>query len=144
MKIRMAFAGAALTAVLLSGCGANVNNGSQPAADVMNATQHVTKQAPTGALGDKQHVQIARTIADGLVKRGYAKQAFAFVVGNTAYVAINQKHPTKTNLGMRQKNAIVKAVKQIDHRVKTVYVSASPDAFHRFQSFAGDRSEELV
>ncbi|GMA60698.1 YhcN/YlaJ family sporulation lipoprotein [Alicyclobacillus fastidiosus] len=138
MKTRLTLASAALVALVLSGCAANVNNTSKRAADVMNATQRVTKQAPTGAIGDPQHVQMATNIANGLVKRGYAKNAFVFVVGRTAYVAIDQKKPTKTDLGMKQKDAIVNAVKHIDNRVDTVYVSASPDAYHRFQSFAGE------
>ncbi|WAH39075.1 YhcN/YlaJ family sporulation lipoprotein [Alicyclobacillus dauci] len=144
MKKRLGLAGIAFVAFVLTGCGANTNNGSKPAADVMNATNRVTNgtvnRVTNGAarLGDRNHFQMATKIANGLVKAGYAKNAFAFVTGNTAYVAITQKGPAKTNMTMQEKNRIAASVKRMDKRIQTVYVSANPDVYQRFQSFAKD------
>lgn len=127
----------ALLTLSLTGCGASVNNASKPAADVMNATFRTTNSV-SNQLSDPQHVQLASKIANGLVKKGYAKQAFAFVVGDQAYVAINQTGKTNTNVTTQQKDRITAAVKQIDGRIHTVSVTSNPQAFHRFQSFAND------
>lgn len=138
MKKRLTIASAALFVLVLTGCGADVNNNSKPAADVMNATKNVTRNPANGRVADKSHVQLATKIANGLVKKGYAKNAFAFVVGDSAYVAVTQKGKSKTNLGLAQKNKIGTAVKRIDNRIHHVYVSANPDVYQRFQSFAND------
>lgn len=148
--------------LMLAGCGANVNNASKPAADVMNATNRagnavgnatnrvgdaagnaanragdVAGNAPAQArqaAGDKLHM--ATNISNQLVNQGYAKHVFTFVVGDNAYVAVDQGNQQDGKMGTTNKKHIEDAVKRIDNRVKNVYVSANPNTYARFQGYA--------
>lgn len=140
MKVKVSFLSIGLASMILVGCGANVNNGSKPAADVMNATHRVANNTVGNRAADSQHMKMATNISDQLVKQGYATHAFTFVVGDNAYVAVNQTKnaQTKTNQGIAQKQKIEQAVRKIDSRVRNVYVSANPGTYARFQSFANN------
>lgn len=148
MKNRLAFASMALIVLTLSGCGANMSNSANPGADVMNATRQGVKNTMNVVTGKGTHaahqtskdMRSSTVIANGLVRDGYAKHAFAFVVGDNAYVAIEQRSAGKTTLGLQDKNKISASVKRLDKHIKTVYVSANPDAYARFQSFTRDMS----
>lgn len=140
MKLRISLLSVGLASLTLVGCGANVNNASKPAADVMNATHNVAKNAVGSHAADSQHMRMASNISNQLVKQGYATHAFTFVVGDNAYVAVNQTKgaQTETNMGMAQKQKIEQAVRKIDGRIRNVYVSANPGTYARFQSFANN------
>lgn len=156
MKSRTIFAGVTLVALIVSGCGANMGNTVKPAADVMNATRQTTRGTMNAVMGPgnrmtnratnqttnqtSRDMHASTDIANGLVHEGYAKRAFVFVVGDNAYVAIDQGTAAKTDLGTQEKNKISATVKRINKRVKTVYVSANPAAYARFQGFAHDMS----
>lgn len=128
--------GIGVLTLALVGCGANVNNVSKPAADVMNAT-HRAANATVGrrASGD-EHMRMATNISNQLVKQGYGKHVFTFVTGDTAYVAVNQGNQREAKMGVSNKSQIEATVKRIDARVKNVYVSANPQTYARFQGYA--------
>lgn len=139
--------GFGLLTLSLTGCGPQTGNVVQPGADVMNATRGAANttrgmvHSTATSMQDPRSMHMSKNIADGLVRDGYAKHAYVFVVGDTAYVAVDRKQNVKTNQALQEKNKIIATVKRLDRRVKTVFVSTNPNVMTRFQSFAGDLSK---
>ncbi|TDY43456.1 YhcN/YlaJ family sporulation lipoprotein [Alicyclobacillus sacchari] len=120
---------------LANGAATATRRAGQAAADIGNRIPGVPAN-PQHA--NAVHMQIAQKISDDLVRSGYAKQAVTFVAGDTAYVALQQAHPATTNEGLKDKQAISHRVRRMNPQIRTVYVSANPDVYTRFQSFAKD------
>ncbi len=146
--IKSAWIAAALCMVFIAtGCG-RVDNASQAANGVAQATRQAGNAVANTvqragqaadrvgqAMGDQAAVTFrqANDIASDLVRSGYAQRAIAFVMGDVAYLAIQA--PSAAGSEQRNKTQIADHVKSAFPAIRQVYVSEDPDVYARFEQF---------
>jgi spore cortex protein len=130
-------------------CGPNTANqaGNQVGNHVGNATNATgaavrnalnTNPARTNGVENGRRIHAEKRIADRVVNTGLVHQASVLVLGDTAYIGVTQNEGTHGDLSAAHKAQIADVVKKHDSKIKMVYVSANPDVYSHFQTFAGD------
>jgi YhcN/YlaJ family sporulation lipoprotein len=118
------------------GCGPSqtANNSTNPAL-VANQAGNLMRQPM-----QKTHhnLRVEQAIADEVTRIAHVKSSSVLLVGNTAYVAVELRQGTHTTLAKQTKDQIIRYVKSKHREVRTVWVSANPDAYQHFQRFAAD------
>lgn len=144
--------------VSLVGCNGNtVNNTatnatqsvSNAASDVAKTLRNTTNtvkntvkvatQDPHGVgLADINHADLNSALGNKIVSQHLAKKAYVYTVKKRAFVAVELSAKNASELTSSQKNAIISVVKKSDKNINSVYVTARPDVFQRFESFFRD------
>jgi YhcN/YlaJ family sporulation lipoprotein len=134
--------------ILLVGCGGNsmthtVQNSSysvsNAASDVAQKTANVAHTAardPHGVgMANLDFAKLNTQISQKIVSKHLAIQAYVYTVKQMAFVAVELPNGMHREITNAEKTAITSVVKQSDKQVNTVYVTARPDVFQRFESF---------
>lgn len=136
---------AVLSALTLVACGEYPNNRLGNTSTTTNVTksaanvQSALRIAPGRMdMGNVHRIHSEQRIADRVVKTGYVSQASVLVVGDTAYIGVVQKPGVHKEMSTSAKAHLAQIVKQFDKRIKTVYISANPDVYTHFRSFAAE------
>lgn len=123
-----------LTGALLAGCS---NNQVQPRTNQLTGTP-----GPTPVRMAKQdqanNLRPAENIASALVGKHNIRRANVFVVGQTAYVAVDIPETAQRNLTDQIKTSVANEARRVDPNLQRVFVSADPDVYQRFQGFNND------
>lgn len=128
----------------MAACGPNTaNKAANQVGNTANATGAAVRNAlntnPNRAGVDNgRRLHAEKRIADKVVRTGLVRQASALVLGDTAYIGVVQNEGVHGDLTAAHKTRIADAVKKQDPTIKMVYVSANPDVYSHFQTFAAD------
>ncbi|MCL6442834.1 MAG: YhcN/YlaJ family sporulation lipoprotein [Alicyclobacillus sp.] len=106
----------------------------QPGAAATNAGNAARPvPAPAG-----RRIRVEQSIANQVVRLAHVQSASVLVVGNTAYVAVVLRHGVSTGPANATKQHVASKIKATHPGIQTVFVSANPDVYQRFQNFTSD------
>jgi spore cortex protein len=129
----------AASMLLTTGCGVQ-QKPAVPKTTAVPGQGARTLDTRNAAGTNQRDLRSAQSIANAVQKLPGIQSAYVLLGGGIAYVTVNlnaTKNPSQA-LTANLKTRITNTVKQQDPRIKTVLITADPDAFHHFQKFATD------